>query len=63
MRFKHFKGLHSRHEASEWLEREDEVPPSELKQQQRKQPETVDLTACNTADAVTLDAPIPFDDD
>ena len=38
-----------------WLEQEAKIPDEELAKPLTKQPETIDLTACDTADAVTLE--------
>ena len=55
MQPRYYQGFNSRHDAEMWLQKEDKIPEDELKEQRAKQPEIIDLTACETADAVTLD--------
>ena len=53
---RYFQGFNSKHAACMWLERQDDIPEEELLGRPKANPpETIDLTACNTEDAVTLD--------
>ena len=52
---RYYKAFNDRHGAEMWLEQEAKIPDEELAKPLTKQPETIDLTACDTADAVTLE--------